>query len=409
MSIVPCRYGDFSIPSDSDLIFDAMRLYGEWAQQEIDLLSRIIQTGWIVVDAGAFIGTHTRAFSSMVGDTGRVHAFEPNPASYSILLDNTKLSVNNNITTHMVALDAQQGTKSLIANQAKKNTGGTSLSSNKTQSSGSIISSRRLDDFNFEKVDFIKADVEGMEYSILLGAEKLIARDRPVLFLEVNELEASAPILSWAKTADYVVLGILTKAFNSSNFNESGENTFGSAMECGVLMVHEENFLHIEDSLTGLDFHLINTLDSLSVLLRCKPQYLSEAFLHNLMPISLARKTEESLITLQVELTNSLQRTEQAKLEAEKIAHSYLAEVLKLQAQLVATEEIAHSHFADVLKLQTQLIATEEAKFTAEKWAHAHSAEVVRLQAQKTKVESSVGYKLLAAARLTPNVRDTDA
>jgi len=39
MSIVPCRYGRFSIPDSVDMIFNALRKYEEWSQQEIAALA----------------------------------------------------------------------------------------------------------------------------------------------------------------------------------------------------------------------------------------------------------------------------------------------------------------------------------------------------------------------------------
>ena len=44
---------------------------------------------------------------------------------------------------------------------------------------------RRLDDFGFENVRFIKADVEGSEREVLDGARATIMRDRPVILLEL--------------------------------------------------------------------------------------------------------------------------------------------------------------------------------------------------------------------------------
>jgi hypothetical protein len=44
---------------------------------------------------------------------------------------------------------------------------------------------RKLDDFGFTNVHFIKADVEGSEREVLDGARATIARDRPVILLEL--------------------------------------------------------------------------------------------------------------------------------------------------------------------------------------------------------------------------------
>lgn len=48
---------------------------------------------------------------------------------------------------------------------------------------------RKLDDIiqeeNLEKPDFIKVDVEGYEFNVLLGGEKVIRESLPILFIEI--------------------------------------------------------------------------------------------------------------------------------------------------------------------------------------------------------------------------------
>lgn len=61
-----------------------------------------INAGELVIDVGAFIGW----FSIYAAKRGcRVHAFEPSPDNYQVLLDNIALNgVQELITTHNVAL-----------------------------------------------------------------------------------------------------------------------------------------------------------------------------------------------------------------------------------------------------------------------------------------------------------------
>ena len=46
---------------------------------------------------------------------------------------------------------------------------------------------RRLDDFAFGAVDFIKVDVEGAEFAFLPGAVATLRRCRPVLLIEIED------------------------------------------------------------------------------------------------------------------------------------------------------------------------------------------------------------------------------
>jgi hypothetical protein len=41
--------------------------------------------------------------------------------------------------------------------------------------------------FPVEKVEYIKVDTEGWEYFVLLGAQKILERCKPILQLEINE------------------------------------------------------------------------------------------------------------------------------------------------------------------------------------------------------------------------------
>lgn len=276
MSIVSCRYGKFSIPDRDDLVLNAMRKYGEWAQQEIDVLARFIHPGDTVIDAGAFVGTHARAFSQIVGEEGKVIAFEPNPTSYEYLSENANLAQYANITTYQIALGDRLSSGGLSLVQPEQNLGGTKISEGGTDANGIVVRIQCLDDFDFGKIDFIKADIEGMEFPMLLGAEKTVSRDHPVIFLEVNNLQASIPVLGWASARDYMIFGLISAAFNPDNFNGVGENIFGEAVECGLLLIHRTELAAWESVLSAMNMPAVDSADSLALLLLHKPQYFHE-------------------------------------------------------------------------------------------------------------------------------------
>ena len=274
---VACRYGIFEIMSKDDLISKSLIEYGEWAQIEIDILCKFIKQGDTVIDAGAYIGTHTIAFSNIVGNSGKVVSFEPNPIAFKILEKNCALNSCNNVMLYPYALGDIEKQVTLVVNK-NDNLGGSYLSdflnkeSNKSNNQ-IIVEQKKLDSILNEPIHFIKADVEGMELKLLNGGENLIIEYKPVIFLEVISLQNSAPILEWSKKFGYMVYGIITSAYNEKNYNLSSKNIFGEAKECGLLLVHLDKLYKYEDSLYILNLPEIETVDDLALLLLHKPQY----------------------------------------------------------------------------------------------------------------------------------------
>jgi len=106
MSII-FRYGNILTPQENDLIAKSIQIYGEWAQNEIDTLNFFIREGDSILDVGAFIGTHSLAFSNLTGKNGRVYAFEPNPSSFEYLKKNTE-NKNNIIIENLALSDKEE-------------------------------------------------------------------------------------------------------------------------------------------------------------------------------------------------------------------------------------------------------------------------------------------------------------
>lgn len=277
MTRLSCRYGPMNVPERPDLIFNSLRQYGEWAQAELDILAHFIRSGDIVVDAGAFVGTHSRAFSAMVGDQGEVHAFEPNAESSALLASNAVLAPQANISIYQVALGREPCSAGLfVPGAAAGNAGATHVEQEPAGGSSSRVIVSCLDAFPWPRLDFIKADVEGMELDLLLGGEETIRRNSPRLFLEINTLHRAGALIAWAQARNYLVFGVLSPAFNPANFRGATANIFGMAGECGLLLISRCRHSEWRDTLEALNLPLLMTLDDLALLLLHKPQYIYE-------------------------------------------------------------------------------------------------------------------------------------
>lgn len=108
----------------------------------------------------------------------RVHAFEPNELFAQCFERNVRAK---GVTLHRVALgDAE---RRIALEVDPENTGATHVRAGVE----GAIPMRRLDDFAFADVDFIKIDVEGFERQVLEGARETLARCRPVVIVEQKE------------------------------------------------------------------------------------------------------------------------------------------------------------------------------------------------------------------------------
>ncbi len=84
---------------------DGAMLYGTLELATIRLLQRLVRAGNVVADVGANIGYHTLILSRLVGPSGKVFAFEPNPLSRARLEAN--LAANNCCNVQVFAHSSQ--------------------------------------------------------------------------------------------------------------------------------------------------------------------------------------------------------------------------------------------------------------------------------------------------------------
>jgi FkbM family methyltransferase len=149
----------------------------------------------IVVDVGAHFGYYTLLSAALIGEKGRVFAFEPSEIAYQVLQENVKNLPF--IKTINAALSDSFGTK--LFNEfpvlfSEHNSLYTKdiFDENVSFIQGAKrkeISTFRLDDFlASENVlpALVKIDVEGSELEVLIGMERLWTIHKPVIVMEYH-------------------------------------------------------------------------------------------------------------------------------------------------------------------------------------------------------------------------------
>lgn len=140
------------------------------------------------IDIGANNGLYTYALAKLGHP---VDAFEPQPRCASVL----EAWAPKRVTIHRVGLSDSEGTLTLKVpvTDGVALTGFATMEAVEGEYVASEVPIRRLDDFGFRDVTFMKIDVEGHEPKVLRGAEATIAASRPVLLVEIQLLTLPKP------------------------------------------------------------------------------------------------------------------------------------------------------------------------------------------------------------------------
>ena len=157
--------------------------YAQTHTDEMAVIIKNVKPGQKVIDIGANIGLYTLLLAKLVGDDGRVIAFEPGPVSFGLLTVNTHLNRYRNITLENRAVTDVSRMEYYFTNQAGERTnesGGVVFSSKPNFDHAREVmpvESVSLDDYFAGrecKVAYIKMDVEGGEYAALKGMKNLL-------------------------------------------------------------------------------------------------------------------------------------------------------------------------------------------------------------------------------------------
>lgn len=279
LETMPCRYGIMSFFRNDAIIGRSLREYGEWAQAEIDFLLSLIKPGDIVIDAGAFIGTHTLAFAKHVGLSGQVYAFEPNPRAFEVLHLNVIHNELTNVIPFDVALSDVSGSAGVqqLDPTESDNPGKFSLSISpglSTHVETIVINTETLDKYKLEKCDLLKIDVEGWELKVLQGAVETIRRFRPIIYTECLSIHNGWQLYEFMKQEGFHFFLHNELCFNPRNFRNSKKNFLVDARESNLVFVPEEKLSSFNEQYSDYkDLVTIGTLDDLALGLLKKPQY----------------------------------------------------------------------------------------------------------------------------------------
>ena len=172
----------------------------------------LVKPGMCVYDIGANYGQSTLSLARAVGTSGKVVAFEPVEEVFVHLVFNINLNPSLHIIPVCAAASDRNGRLDFLFDANFASQGHLSgveptyvLPSAKTVSVRSV----RLDDYiqdGWPVPQFVKVDVEGGAGPVLRGAQSLIAKHQPDIYLELHGPEEQSAVRDLLETFNYKAL-----------------------------------------------------------------------------------------------------------------------------------------------------------------------------------------------------------
>jgi FkbM family methyltransferase len=185
-----------------------------------EIYSHVCRRGSVLFDIGAHTGKHTIPMAIIVGKEGAVFAFEPILEKFKTLCDNVAKGdlpqvhlfnvccYDKNQIVNFTYLPKDPGKSSINIREALR-----VETVEKLERSCIAI---RLDDFiaGSRLPEFMKIDVEGAEYNVLLGAEQIIRGAKPIVHVEIGAVSLApfgrtpSAVFEFLRSVEYEVFDI---------------------------------------------------------------------------------------------------------------------------------------------------------------------------------------------------------
>ncbi|MDP8298691.1 MAG: FkbM family methyltransferase [Candidatus Tantalella remota] len=175
-------------------------LAGYYDKSMLGVIDNFVKKGDVCFDIGANVGPVSFALAKKSGSEGQVFAFEPGRLIYNRLMDNIRLNPEYGKIIQPYKTGFSDKTEARDWNEDKTNRGnaGFIIQGPNQEERVELIT---VDDFvreqRVKKLDFIKIDVEGMEYEVIKGARKTLEEQKPTLYYETGFFEKGF----WAEIA----------------------------------------------------------------------------------------------------------------------------------------------------------------------------------------------------------------
>jgi FkbM family methyltransferase len=184
-------------------------ILGTYEPQMQEQFRQFLRPGHVVYDVGAHVGFHSIFCALLVGPSGKVIAFEPNPETRSSLMNQISANPGLPISVMACALTDHCGTVRL-------DTSTTHLSCAVAEGGNLAVEATTIDALvdqgQILPPNLIKIDVEGHDAYVIKGAAATIQKYQPVVLCDYNGDDTLPAVRQLLEPLGYKVTG--TPRFN---------------------------------------------------------------------------------------------------------------------------------------------------------------------------------------------------
>ncbi len=155
-----------------------------WFEKELEFLRYWLRPGMTVIDIGANLGVYSLPMARLIGEMGRVFAYEPGSETRMLLERSRDLNEVTNLGILPFALSDREREGRLVFG------GSSELNALGDSGAGETVRITSLDSEDaargWPSPDFIKIDAEGEEERVLAGGRNFFFRHSPLIMFEIK-------------------------------------------------------------------------------------------------------------------------------------------------------------------------------------------------------------------------------
>jgi FkbM family methyltransferase len=236
------RHGPMLALAGDTYVTGSLEAYGEFSRAEWDLFAQLVKPGMTVVEVGANIGAHSVALARACAP-GPLYLFEPQQRVFQILCANLALNDIRNAIAYPEACSDRPGFVVVppLDYGAQGNFGGIAVQPEGAGRLGLKVRATPLDSLELAACHLIKIDAEGFEPQVLRGAAEMIAKFRPLLYVENDRPAQQQEVISLIAGMGYRLYWHIPPLFSPDNFNGRADDIFGAVASINMLCLPAES------------------------------------------------------------------------------------------------------------------------------------------------------------------------